>query len=166
MSPGPRHVAARSMLAATRRATSDLREEDWPAGSEWTSVSESSKDRAGTSTRSLTPTSQLESCSEILRVFRERTHRQSGSTKRNPKRVRVSLSRTSRTDEAAEPHRLGSSPSRPVEKARKDAQSNFLSTSFLLTKTRVCHEFMPKTTRLATLSCGHACGCVGGLGWM
>ena len=117
----------------------------------YSQLAESSKDWTWTSTRSLTPVGKLESCSKHLRVLRERSHYQSGSTKRIPKRVRVRLSRTSRTDEAAEPHRLGSSPSRPVEKARKDAQCHFLSTTFLLTKTRGCHEFMPKTTRLATL---------------
>ena len=69
-------------------------------------ASVSSKDRAGTSTRSLTPTSQLESCNKILRVFRERVQCQNGSTKRIPKCVRVNLSRTSRTDEAAERCRL------------------------------------------------------------
>ena len=63
----------------------------WHRRSQCTSASVSSKDWAGTSTTSLTPTSQLESCSKILRVFRERTHRQSGSTKRIPKRVRVRL---------------------------------------------------------------------------
>jgi len=39
---------------------------------------------------------------KLQQVFRERFHRQSGSTKRIPKRVRVQVSRTSRTDEAAE----------------------------------------------------------------
>ena len=123
------------------------------ARSEWTSASVSSKDWAWTSTTSLTPTSQLESCSRILRVFRKRVQCQNGSTKRIPKRVRVNLSRTSRTDEAAEPPRKPLPPSRSVEKARKDAQSQVLSTSFLLAKTRGCHEIMPNTTRLATLPC-------------
>ena len=91
------------------------------ARSEWTSVSESSKDWAGTSTSSLTPTSQLESCSEILRVFRERVQCQSGSTKRNPKRVRVHLSRTSRTDEAAERCRLHGRRPLSLEAARDGA---------------------------------------------
>ena len=71
------------------------------------SASESSKDKAGTSTRSLTPTSQLESCSKIFqRVFGEDFECQCGSTKRIPKRVRVNVSLTSHTDEAAERCRL------------------------------------------------------------
>ena len=91
------------------------------ARSECTSASESSKDWAGTSTRSLTPTSQLESCSEILRVFRERVQCQNGSTKRIPKRVRVNLSRISRTDEAAERCRLHGRRPLSLEAARDGA---------------------------------------------
>ena len=95
------------------------------ARSECTSASVSSNEWAWTSTTSLTPTSQLESCSKILRVFRERCQCQSGSTKRNPKRVRVTPSRTSRTDEAAEPHRLGHLHRDRLKKARKDALGHF-----------------------------------------
>ena len=91
------------------------------ARSECTSASESSKDWAGTSTRSLTPTSQLESCSKILRVFREQVQCQNGSTKRIPKRVRVHLSRTSRTDEAAERCRLHGRRPLSLEAARDGA---------------------------------------------
>ena len=88
------------------------------ARSECTSASVSSKDWAGTSTRSLTPVGQLESCSKHLRVLRERSHCQSGSTKRIPKRVRVRLSRTSRTDEAAERCRLHGRRPLSLEAAR------------------------------------------------
>ena len=91
------------------------------ARSECTSASVSSKDWAGTSTRSLTPTSQLESCNKILRVFRERVQCQNGSTKRIPKRVRVNLSRISRTDEAAERCRLHGRRPLSLEAARDGA---------------------------------------------
>ena len=138
------------MLAAERRATSYLREEDWPAASGLRRA-RARRTGLGPQQQASRPPRNSKVAARSCEVFRERFHRQSGSTKRIPKRVRVEPSRTSRTDEAAEPHRLGSSPSRSVEKARKDAHSRFLSTSFLLTKTRFCHEFMPKTTRLATL---------------
>jgi len=60
-----------------------------------------------------------------LRVYDRDCQCKSGSTKRIPKRVRLTVSRTSRTDEAAEPHRLGSPPSRSVEKGSKGALDHF-----------------------------------------
>ena len=89
-----------------------------------TQLAESSKDWTWTSTRSLTPVGQLESCSKHLRVLRERSHCQSGSTKRIPKRVRVRLSRTSRTDEAAERCRLHERGPLSLEAARDGAFSD------------------------------------------
>ena len=86
-----------------------------------TQLAESSKDWTWTSTRSLTPVGQLESCSKHLRVLRERSHCQSGSTKRIPKRVRVRLSRTSRTDEAAESFFAHGNANLPRIHAQNDA---------------------------------------------
>ncbi len=74
---------------------------------------------------SLTPTKKLESYSSNLRRYDRDVQCKSGSTKRIPKRVRLNVSRTSRTDEAAEPPRKPLPPSRSVEKAREGAQSRF-----------------------------------------
>ena len=74
----------------------------------------------------MAPTSQLESCSSNLRRYDRDSQCKSGSTKRIPKRVRLRVSRTSRTDEAAEPHRLGSLHRDRLKKARKDALWHFI----------------------------------------
>ena len=116
-----------------------------------TQLAESSKDWTWTSTRSLTPVGQLESCSKHLRVLRERSHCQSGSTKRIPKRVRVRLSRTSRTDEAAERCRLHERGPLSLEAARDGAFSDvFFGRSLVITST---HSYPPPRSYHPSASC-------------
>ena len=124
------------------------------ARSEWTSASESSKDWAGTSTTSLTPTSQLESCSSNLRRYDRDFQCQCGSTKRIPKRVRVKVSRTSRTDEAAERCRLHGRRPLSLEAARDGAFGDvFFCTRERKFATNTCpkRRFWPPYAKVNTL---------------